>query len=83
MMVVSRSSGQKPAALGSPKESLVLDSSGKGALSGSRFVVSIGFGGRIDARLFVIIVRDNNGISSFFVRRIEADDALRAERRAR
>ena len=38
---------------------------------------------RAAARLLVIIVRESKGILSFFVSRIEAEDAERAERRAR
>ena len=35
------------------------------------------------ARLLVMIVRESKGILSFFVRRMDADDAERADRRAR
>ena len=34
-------------------------------------------------RVFVTIVRERRGMLSFFVRRREADDAVRAERSAR
>ena len=37
----------------------------------------------MEGRLLLMIVRESKGMLSFFVRRIEADDAVRAERRAR
>lgn len=40
-------------------------------------------GGAREDRVLVMMVRDRSGILSFFVRRIEAEDPLRAERRAR
>ena len=83
VMVVSRSWGNKPAALGSPKESFTLESSGKGELSGFSVVAVMEIGGREDVRLLVMIVRESRGTLSFFVRRMDAEDALRAERRAR
>ena len=83
VIVVSRSCGNTPAAFGSPKESLALRSSGKGAFSGLRLVVVIEFAGRMGARLLVTIVKERRGTSSFLVSRIEAEVALRAERRAR
>jgi len=39
--------------------------------------------GRAEVRLLVMIVRERSGMLSFFVRRIEAEDAVVAERRAR
>ena len=83
VIVVSRSRGKKPAAFGSPKDSFALESSGKGALSWFRVVVVMEVGGREDVRLLVIIVSERRGTLSFFVRRIEADEASSAERRAR
>ena len=83
VIVVSRSWGKNPAALGSPKESLALRSSGKGAFSGLRFVVVIEFAGRMEVRLLVIIVKERRGTFSFLVSRIEVEVAFRAERRAR
>ena len=43
----------------------------------------IEFAGRMAARLLVIIVKERRGTLSFLVSRIEAEVALRAERRAR
>ena len=83
VIVVSRSCGKAPAALGLPKDSLALRSSGKGVFSELRFVVIIGFGGLMEVRLLVIIVKERRGTLSFLVNRIEAEVALRAERRAR
>lgn len=40
-------------------------------------------GGRKDVRVLVRIVSERRGMLSFFVRRIEAPEAVRAERRAR
>ncbi len=82
-MVVSRSWGKKPCALGSPKDSSAVVSSGKGGASGPRVVVVIDVGGRVDGRLLVMIVKESSGMLSFFVKRIEALDAVAAERRAR
>lgn len=73
----------KPAALGSPKESFPLKSSGNGALSGLSVVVVIEVVEREAVMLFVMIVSESRGTLSFLVRRIEAEDALTAERRAR
>ena len=58
-------------------------SAARGALSGFKVVVVIDVGGRVEGRLLLMIVRESKGMLSFFVRRIEADDAVRAERRAR
>lgn len=58
-------------------------SSGKGGASGPRVVVVIDVGGRVDGRLLVMIVKESSGMLSFFVKRIEALDAVAAERRAR
>lgn len=84
VMVVSRSWAEKPGS-GSPKESWLTCASSwaKGALSGFRVVVVIDLGGSVEVRLLVIIVRESKGMLSFLVRRMEADEALRAERRAR
>ena len=43
----------------------------------------MGIGAARDESEFVVIVRERSGMLSFFVRRREADDAVRAERRAR
>ncbi len=40
-------------------------------------------GGREEVRLLVMIVRESRGMLSFLVKRIEAEEAERAERRAR
>lgn len=69
--------------MGSPKDSSAAVSSGKGAPSGPSVVVVIEVGGLVDVRLLVMIVRERSGILSFFVKRIEALDAVEAERRAR
>ena len=84
VIVVSRSCGKKPG-FGSPKESLLLwaSSTGKGAFSGSRLVVVMDVEAREEARLLVMIVRESRGILSFFVKRMEAEEAVRADRRAR
>ena len=84
VMVVSRSRGKK-LGFASPKASLVMSalSSGKGSFSGFRVVVAMVVVGREEARLLVTMVRESNGILSFFVKRIEAEEALRADRRAR
>lgn len=84
VMFVSRSCGKKPGC-GSPKESLLVNTSSpaKGALSGSRVVVVMDVGGRVEVRLLVMIVRESRGMLSFFVKRMEAEDAVKAERRAR
>ena len=47
------------------------------------FVVAIDAAPRDEARAEVTIVRERRGTLSFFVRRIEALDAEKAERRAR
>ena len=83
VMVVSRSWGKNPWALGSLKESFASGSIGKGVSSASRVVVVMEVGGRDEVRLLVMIVRERRGILSFLVRRIEAEEALSAERRAR
>lgn len=49
----------------------------------SSVVVVMVCGGRQVCRLVVIIVRESRGMLSFFVRRMDAEIALRAERRAR
>ena len=84
VMVVSRSCGKKPGSR-SPKERLLAfaSSKSKAALSGPRVVVVMDVGGLEEVRLLVMIVRESSGMLSFFVRRIEAEEALRAERRAR
>ena len=84
VMVVSRSCGKKPG-FGSPRDSLLLEASstGKGALSEFRVVVVMDVGGREEFKVLVMMVRDSRGMLSFFVKRIEAEDAVRAERRAR
>ena len=84
VMVVSRSCGKK-AGLGSPKESLSVgaSSTAKGALSGSRVVVVIDVGGRVAVKFLVIMVRERRGTLSFLVKRMEAEEAESAERRAR
>lgn len=56
---------------------------GEGELSGFSVVAVMEIGGREDVRLLVMIVRESRGTLSFFVRRMDAEDALRAERRAR
>lgn len=83
-IVVSRSCGKNPG-FGSPKESLLLlaSSTGKGALSGFKVVVVMDVGGREELKLLVMIVRMSSGTLSFFVKRMEAEEAVRAERRAR
>ncbi len=55
----------------------------KGASSVFRVVVVMEVVGRAEVRLLVMIVRERSGMLSFFVRRIEAEDAVVAERRAR
>lgn len=55
----------------------------KEASSGFGEVIAMEVGGRAEVRLLVIIVRERSGMLSFFVRRIEAEDAVVAERRAR
>lgn len=82
--VVSRSCGMKPG-FGSPENSLLLwaPSTGKGAFSGSRLVVVMDVDAREEPRLLVMIVRESRGILSFFVKRMEAEEAVRADRRAR
>ena len=84
VIVVSRSCGKKPG-FGSPNDSLLLWASltGKGTFSGSRLVVVMDVEAREEARLPVMIVRESRGVLSFFVKRIEAEEALRADRRAR
>ena len=52
------------------------DSDGKGMLSKA-------WDGRKEVRVVVKIVRDRIGTLSFLVRRIEMDEALNADRRAR
>ena len=81
---VSRSCG-KSRGFGSPKESLLLLASltGKGASSGFEVQVGMDVGGRDDLRLLVMMVRMSSGTLSFFVKRMEAEEAVRAERRAR
>lgn len=44
---------------------------------------SVVIGGAREDSVLVMMVRDKSGMLSFFVRRIEADDPLRAERSAR
>ena len=84
VMVVSRSRGKK-LGFASPKDSSLVSafSLGKGALSGFRVVVAMDVGGREEGRLLVTIVRESKGMLSFFVKRMEAEEALRADRRAR
>ena len=84
MIVVSRSCGKKPG-FELPNESLLpsVSSAGKGAFSGSRLVVVIDVEAREEARLLVMIVRESRGMLSFFVKRMEAEAAVRADRRAR
>ena len=81
MMVVSRSWEKKPGISGPPKDSSALETDGKGASSTGRIVFVCW--GREDVRMLVTIVRERRGMSSFFVRRREAEEAVRAERRAR
>ena len=87
VMVVSRSWGKTNASgLTSPNEvsALELGSAwGKGASSALTFVVGIDVVVREEARLLVTIVRERRGILSFFVKRMDAEVAVRAERRAR
>lgn len=52
-------------------------------MSGFRVVVVMDVGGREEVRLLVMMVRESRGMSSFFVKRMEAEEAERAERRAR
>lgn len=40
-------------------------------------------GGLEEVRLLVMIVRESSGMLSFLVKRMEAEEAVRAERRAR
>lgn len=84
VMVVSRSCGKK-LLLGSPKVSLLAEASStaKGALSESKVVVVMAVGGLEEARLLVMIVKMSSGMLSFLVKRMEAEEAVRAERRAR
>ena len=84
VIVVSRSCGKKPG-FASPKDSSFASASsaGKGALSGFSVVVVMEVGGLDEARLLVTMVRESSGMLSFLVKRMEAEDALRAERRAR
>lgn len=84
VIVVSRSWGKK-AGLGSPKESLLVwaSSTGKAALSGLEVVVVMDVEGREEGRLLVMMVRESRGMLSFLVKRMEAEEAVRAERRAR
>ena len=84
VMVVSRSRGKK-LGFASPKESLLVSafSLGKGAFSGFTVVVAMDVGGREEGRLLVTMVRESKGMLSFFVKRMEAEEALRADRRAR
>jgi len=58
-------------------------STGKGVSSEARVVVVMEVGGREEVRLLVMMVRERRGILSFFVSRMDAEDALAAERRAR
>ena len=84
VIVVSRSWGKK-GGFGSPEESLLVEASsaGKGAFSGFEVVVVIDVEGRDEGRLLVMMVRERSGMLSFLVKRMEAEEAVRAERRAR
>ena len=84
VMVVSRSWGKK-VGFASPKESVLVSalSLGKGAFSGFAVVVAMEFWGRAELRLLVTMVRESKGMLSFLVKRMEAEEALRADRRAR
>lgn len=73
VMVVSRSCGKKP---GSENEASALASAGKGACS-------VVIGGTRDDKLLVMMVRTRRGTLSCLVRRMEAEEPVRAERRAR
>ena len=83
VIVVSRSWGRKAGGCGSLKEFESLAGKTASSLGGLRVVVVIEVGGRVEVGLFVIIVRERRGMLSFFVRRMEAEEAARAERRAR
>lgn len=66
--------------MGSPKVSSAPYSEERASFD---VVVVIGWGPRLAAKLLVMIVRESRGISSFFVRRMDAEEADRAERKAR
>ena len=81
MMVVSRSWEINPGNPGPSKDSSALKSEGKGAFPVPKVVVFAC--GWEEVRVLVMIVRERRGILSFFVRRIEDEEAVSAERRAR
>lgn len=91
VMVVSRSWGKGgPAWLGRDMESSLARSTslvmtGFEASEGSRELLAFSrdTGGRKVAQVVVRIVRESRGMLSFFVRRIEADVAAKADLRAR
>lgn len=58
-------------------------STGKAAFSGLEVVVGMDVEGREEGRLLVMMVRESRGMLSFLVKRMEAEEAVRAERRAR
>lgn len=84
VIVVSRSCGKNPG-FGSPKESLLgwASSTGKASFPGLRVVVVMDVTWREEVRLLDMIVRESRGMLSFLVKRMEAEEAVRADRRAR
>lgn len=77
-MVVSRSCGKKPGRLSSVTESSAASFASAGY--GERSVV---IGGTREEKLLVMIVRTRRGMLSCLVRRMEAEEPVRADRRAR